>query len=260
MSNNSSSPTSPIHSFTTTPLSQFELEREARIAKNVQRMKEMGLENLIGKHSSMFPPVATPTPRKVRERTSSYSSHLTVSFFLSFFLSVSVSLFAFTDGCVISSLIIRTTTKLYTEAKAERVYTGKRTPTNVSSRAKDQLRRRSVHFVGTGGRGRASQEEGATKSAAVAKKRDESVQTKRVFRRRSRVRFGERHDLSLVSSKDGGNARGVHRVRVPKRSGEAGAVLRDVFEKQARGGYRFGRREWVLGVPEMSQVVRRRVR
>ena len=250
MSNNSSSPTSPMNNSFATPLSQFELEREARIAKNVQRMKEMGLENLIGKHSSMFPPVATPTPRKVRERTSSYSSYL----------SVSVSLFALTDACVISSLIIRTTTKLYTEAKAERVYTGKRTPTNVSSRAKDQLRRRSVHFVGTGGRGRASQEEGATKSAAVAKKRDESVQTKRVFRRRSRVRFGERHDLSLVSSKDGGNARGVHRVRVPKRSGEAGAVLRDVFEKQARGGYRFGRREWALGVPEMSQIVRRRVR
>ena len=258
MSNNSSSPTSPMNNSFATPLSQFELEREARIAKNVQRMKEMGLENLIGKHSSMFPPIATPTPRKVRERTSSYSSHLSV--FLLFFLSVSVSLFALTDACVISSLIIRTTTKLYTEAKAEKVYTGKRTPTNVSSRAKDQLRRRSVHFVGTGGRGRASQEEGATKSAAVAKKRDESVQTKRVFRRRSRVRFGERHDLSLVSSKDGGNARGVHRVRVPKRSGEAGAVLRDVFEKQARGGYRFGRREWVLGVPEMSQIVRRRVR
>lgn len=258
MSNNSSSPTSPIHSFAT-PLSQFELEREARIAKNVQRMKEMGLENLIGKHSSMFPPVATPTPRKVR-REDFFAFVSSFCLFLSFFLSVSVSLFAFTDGCVISSLIIRTTTKLYTEAKAERVYTGKRTPTNVSSRAKDQLRRRSVHFVGTGGRGRASQEEGATKSAAVAKKRDESVQTKRVFRRRSRVRFGERHDLSLVSSKDGGNARGVYRVRVPKRSGEAGAVLRDVFEKQARGGYRFGRREWVLGVPEMSQIVRRRVR
>jgi len=59
-------------------------------------MKEMGLENLIGKNSTMFPPVATPTPRKVRERTSSYSSYLSVSFFLSFFLSLSRSLLLLT--------------------------------------------------------------------------------------------------------------------------------------------------------------------
>jgi len=95
MSNNSSSPTSP-HSFTT-PLSQFELEREARIAKNVQRMKEMGLENLIGKNSTMFPPVATPTPRKVRrEDFFVFVIFLSLSFFLSFCLCLSRSLLLLT--------------------------------------------------------------------------------------------------------------------------------------------------------------------
>ena len=95
MSNNSSSPTSPMNNSFATPLSQFELEREARIAKNVQRMKEMGLENLIGKHSSMFPPVVTPTPRKVRERTSSYSSSSSSGFCS--ISSVFLFIFSFSD-------------------------------------------------------------------------------------------------------------------------------------------------------------------
>ena len=38
--------------------------------------------------------------------------------------------------------------------------------------------------------------------------------------------------VSLVSSKDGGDARRVRRRRMPKWNFETGAVLRDVFEKQ----------------------------
>tara|TARA_B100001778_G_C18393208_1_gene540781 strand:+ start:381 stop:614 length:234 start_codon:yes stop_codon:yes gene_type:complete len=47
---------------------------------------------------------------------------------------------------------------------------------------------------------------------------------------------------------------------MPKRNFETGAVLRDVFEKQTRGRYRFGRGEWVLAMPEMPKIVRTRVR
>jgi len=46
-------------------LSQFELEREARIAKNLQRMRDLGIEK-ISAPMSPFAPVASPTPRKVR--------------------------------------------------------------------------------------------------------------------------------------------------------------------------------------------------
>jgi len=45
-------------------LSQFELEREARIAKNLQRMRDLGIEKL--KLPTFAPVVASPTPRKVR--------------------------------------------------------------------------------------------------------------------------------------------------------------------------------------------------
>ena len=49
---------------TRVPLSQFEIEREARIARNLHRMRDLGIEKL--KLPTPFAPVASPTPRKVR--------------------------------------------------------------------------------------------------------------------------------------------------------------------------------------------------
>lgn len=65
--------------------------------------------------------------------------------------------------------------------------------------------------------------------------------------------------MSLVSTKDGGDARGVHGGGVPG-CAVAVVVLWDVFEKSSRGGHRRRRRVGVLAVPAMPRILRRRVR